>query len=133
MPTEVERILRLLLAAALGGIIGYQRAKAEKPVGMRDLMLICIGAALFTIVSNYGFGGTSADPSRVAAGVVTGIGFLGAGAIIRRHGGLLGGMTTAATVWVVAGIGLAAGSGMYLIAGLTAVVTFGILLIPHNR
>ncbi|MBI4304256.1 MAG: MgtC/SapB family protein [Chloroflexi bacterium] len=131
MPVELEMVLRLLLSAVLGGILGYQRWKAEKPVGLRDLILICTGSALFTIASISGF--ANADPSRVAAGIVTGIGFLGAGAIIRRGGGIVGGVTTAATIWVAAGIGLAAGAGQYLIAVVMTALTFVVLLLPHNR
>ena len=83
MGIEIEMILRLLLAAALGAAIGYQRERSGKPAGIRTHVLICVGAALFTIGSLYGFGAI-ADPARVAAGIVAGIGFLGAGAIIRR-------------------------------------------------
>src|SRR5512137_2356971 len=99
--------LRLLLAAVLGGIIGYQRERAGKPAGLRTHMLICIGATLFTLVSIYGFGSGS-DPARVAANIVTGIGFIGAGAIIfRSSDGYVLGLTTASTIWVAAGIGMA--------------------------
>ncbi len=130
MPIELEMVLRILLAMALGAIIGFQRGKAEKPAGMRDLILISTGAALFTVVSIEGFG---ADPARVAAGIVTGIGFLGAGAIIRRgEGGIVKGLTTAATIWMTAGIGLAAGAGMYIIAAVTTFLVLVILLLPHR-
>ncbi|GAI35037.1 unnamed protein product, partial [marine sediment metagenome] len=79
MPIELEMVLRLLMATALGAIIGYQRERAGKPVGLRTSVLVCLGAAVFTMASIYGFG-AAADPSRVAAGIVVGIGFLGAGA-----------------------------------------------------
>jgi len=121
-------VLRLLLAAALGAIIGYQRERAGKPAGLRTHVLICVGAALFTIASIYGFGG--ADPARVAAGIVTGIGFLGAGAIIRTREHLVG-LTTAASIWAVAAIGLAAGAGLYLISAVTTAVIMIVLLLPH--
>jgi putative Mg2+ transporter-C (MgtC) family protein len=86
MNTEVEIILRLLLAAALGAGIGYQRERANKPAGLRTHVLISLGSALFTVVSIFGFGG-GVDTARVAAGVVTGIGFIGAGVIFRGiHG-----------------------------------------------
>ncbi len=130
MPIEVEMVLRLLLAAALGAIIGYQRERAAKPAGLRTHVLICVGSALFTVASVYGFGGL-AESTRIAAGVVTGIGFLGAGAIIRREGGLVGGLTTAATIWMVAAIGLAAGAGLYLLSGVAAIIALIILLLPH--
>jgi len=131
MPIELEMVLRILLAVALGAIIGFQRGKAEKPAGMRDLVLICAGAALFTVVSIYGFG--VVDQARVAAGIVTGIGFLGAGAIIRRgEGGVVKGLTTAATIWVTAGIGLAAGAGMYILATVTTFLVLVVLLLPRR-
>ena len=123
-------VLRLLLAAALGAAIGYQRERAGKPAGLRTHVLICVGAALFTIASIYGFG-TAADPARVAAGIVAGIGFLGAGAIIRREGGVVEGLTTAATIWAVAAIGLTAGAGLYLTSAITAAIILIVLLLPH--
>ena len=130
MPIELEMALRLLLAAALGAAIGYQRERAQKPAGLRTHILIAAGAALFTIVSTYGFG-VEADPSRIAAGVVAGIGFIGAGAIIRREGGIVEGLTTAATIWAVAAIGLAAGAGMYIISVVTTAVMAIVLWLPH--
>ena len=130
MGIEVEMVLRLLLASALGAIIGYQRERAGKPAGLRTHVLICIGAALFTIASLYGFGAT-ADPARVAAGIVAGIGFLGAGAIIHREGGLVAGLTTAATIWAVAAVGLAAGAGLYLVSAVTTILILIVLLLPH--
>jgi len=130
MPIELEMVLRILMAAALGAIIGYQRERAGKPAGLRTHTLICIGAALFTIASLYGFGAV-ADPARVAAGIVAGIDFLGAGAIIRRGEGVIEGLTTAATIWAVAAIGLAAGAGLYLISAVTTAVILIILFLPH--
>ena len=130
MPIELEMVLRLLLASAMGAIIGYQRERASKPAGLRTHVLICVGAALFTIASLYAFGAT-ADPARVAAGIVAGIGFLGAGAIIRRDEGLVAGLTTAATIWAVAGIGLAVGAGLYLISAVTTAIVLIVLLLPH--
>ncbi len=131
MPVELEMVLRVLLATVLGGVIGFQRSKAEKPAGMRDIILICVGAALFTVVSIYGF--SIEDQARVAAGIVTGIGFLGAGAIIRRgEGGVVRGLTTATTIWVAAGIGMAAGAGMYIIASVTTLLVLLVLLIQRH-
>ena len=124
-----EMVLRLVLAVALGAVIGFQRERAGKPAGLRTNTLICLGAALFTIVSVSGF---SMDPARVAAGIVTGIGFLGAGAIImRREEGMVIGLTTAATIWAVAAIGLAVGLGMYLVAVVASALVLGILYLPH--
>jgi putative Mg2+ transporter-C (MgtC) family protein len=115
-----ESLLRLALAAALGGLIGIERELREREAGLRTHLLVALGSALFTIVSAYGFhaflaSGASvvrADPTRIAAQIVTGIGFLGAGAIIRQ-GLSVRGLTTAATLWVVAAVGLAAGAGYY--------------------
>ncbi|MFH1169325.1 MAG: MgtC/SapB family protein [Chloroflexota bacterium] len=129
MPAELEIVLRLLLAAILGAVIGFQRGKAGKPAGLRDHVLISVGSALFTVVSIYGFGG--ADAARIAAGVVTGIGFLGAGTIIRRGEGVVEGLTTAATIWVAAAIGLAAGAGLYLVSAAATAIILIVLLIPH--
>jgi putative Mg2+ transporter-C (MgtC) family protein len=130
MPIELEMVLRLLLATALGATIGYQREKAGKQAGVRTHVLISVGAALVGLISIYGFGGMS-DPSRVAAGVVVGVGFLGAGVILHRQGGIVAGLTTAATIWVVAGIGLASGVGLYIIAAVTAAIVLGVLIMPH--
>ena len=129
MGIELEMILRLLLAVALGAIIGYQRERAGKQAGLRTHILICVGAALFTVVSIYGFG--TADAARVAAGVVAGVGFLGAGAIIRGGEGIVAGLTTAATIWAVAAVGLAAGAGLYLVSTVATVLVFSVLFIPH--
>jgi len=116
LPLWLEMVLRLLLASASGAAIGYQRKRAGKPVGMRTYILITLGAALFTIVSVFGFAG-AVDPSRVAAGVVVGIGFIGAGVIFRGpRNGEVTGLTTAASMWAAAAVGLAVGSGLYLIS-----------------
>jgi len=131
MPIALEMVLRLLLAAALGAIIGYQREKAGKQAGMRTHVLISTGAALISLVSIYGFGAAS-DPSRVAAGVVVGVGFLGAGVILHRQGGIVAGLTTAATIWVMAGIGLAAGAGLYITAAVAAAIVLGVLMMPRG-
>jgi putative Mg2+ transporter-C (MgtC) family protein len=132
MPIALEMVLRLLLAAALGAAIGYQRERAGKQAGIRTHVLISTGAALISLVSIYGFGAAS-DPSRVAAGVVVGVGFLGAGVILHHQGGIVAGLTTAATIWVMAGIGLAAGAGLYIIAVVAAAIVFGVLIMPRWR
>ncbi len=131
MPIELEMTLRLLLAAVLTGIIGFQRERAGKPVGLRTHALIGLGAALFTMTGIFGFKG--GDPARISAGLVTGIGFLGAGAILHRSGGVIEGLTTAATIWLVAAIGLAVGVGMYLISSVATVVSLGVLYLPHPK
>ena len=126
-------ILRLLLAAALGAGIGYQRERAGKAAGLRTHILISAGAALFTLASMYGFSG-AVDPSRVAAGVVVGVGFIGAGVIFRGAAGEeVAGLTTAATIWITAAIGLAAGAGLYLISAVATAISAGILMIPKIR
>jgi len=131
---ELEMILRLLLAVALGAGIGYQRERAGKAVGVRTHILVSAGAGIFTLVSIYGFGGTTVDISRVAAAVVVGVGFIGAGVIFRgARGEEVAGLTTAATIWVTAAIGLAAGAGMYLISVIATAVIAGILLLPKIR
>ncbi len=130
MTIELEMILRVLLAAALGAVIGYQRAIAGKPAGVRTHSLIAIGAALFTVASALGF--PDADPTRISAGIVSGIGFLGAGAIIRREGGLVGGLTTAASIWMVAALGLTAGMGLYVIAVAGGAIVLVVLLVPSK-
>ena len=122
-------LLRIVLAGALGGAIGVERELREREAGLRTHMLVAIGAALFTLVSAYGFSefhfsnasGITYDPTRIAAQVVTGIGFLGAGAIIRQ-GLSVRGLTTAASMWVVAAIGIATGAGYYSAAVITTVV-----------
>lgn len=132
MPAELEMVLRLLMAAVLGAAIGFQREKVGKQAGLRTHTLIGLGSALFTLVSLYGFG-IGADITRVAAGVVIGIGFLGGGVILHRSGGMVVGLTTATTIWVVAGLGLAAGTGMYIMAAVAAVIVLLVLLLPHNE
>src|SRR5581483_4212245 len=128
-------LLRLAVAAGLGGAIGFERELRERQAGLRTHLVVSVGSALFTIVSAYGFreflvsGGSvvRADPTRIAAQIVSGIGFLGAGAIIRQ-GLSVRGLTTAATLWLVAGIGMASGAGYYdgaVIATLGALITLG--------
>jgi len=119
------------MAAAAGGLIGFERERAEKPAGFRTHLLVCIGATLLTVSSMYGFSGF-ADPSRVAAGVAVGVGFLGAGTIIRHEAGVIG-LTTAASIWVVAAIGLAFGTGLYLPGALVTLVTLVALRFPGQR
>ena len=124
-----EVLLRVVLAGVLGGAIGFEREIREREAGLRTHMLVAVGAALFTLVSAYGWHdfhfssrtGVTYDPTRIAAQIVTGIGFLGAGAIIRQ-GLSVRGLTTAASLWVVAAIGLASGAGYYSAAVITTVV-----------
>lgn len=124
--SNYELVIRLLLAAALGGVIGAERELRQKSAGFRTNILIAIGSALFTIGSLTL--SPQADPTRIAAQIVTGIGFLGAGAIIRTHSGVHG-LTTAATVWVNAALGVAAGGGLYRLAILGGAITLSVLLV----
>lgn len=123
----VDLVLRLLVAAGLGAAIGIERELRQKPAGLRTNILIAVGSALFTVMSVVlaREGGT---PDRIAAQVVTGIGFLGAGAIL-RHGTTIHGMTTAATIWVNAAVGMAAGAGQLGMATAATVVTLVVLAV----
>lgn len=116
---------RLLLAAGLGAAVGLEREYRQKPAGLRTNILIALGSALFTILS-ISMGHESGTADRIAAQIVTGIGFLGGGAIL-RSGNTVHGMTTAATIWVNAAIGVAAGMGQYTLATATAVLTLVVL------
>ena len=110
--------LRLIAAMVLGGVIGIEREFRSKDAGFRTHFLVALGSALFTVVSQYGFGIDLKDSSRVAAQVVSGIGFLGAGTIIFQKN-MVRGLTTAAGLWVTAAIGLACGTGLYVVAAIT--------------
>ena len=126
MDMILEITLRLFVALLLGGVIGIEREYRSKEAGFRTHFLVALGSALFCIVSQYGFGFDLKDSSRVAAQVVSGIGFLGAGTIIFQKNAVRG-LTTAAGLWVTAAIGLACGTGMYIAAGIaTAMVLFGL-------
>jgi putative Mg2+ transporter-C (MgtC) family protein len=123
MLSELEVVLRLILSAVIGGAIGIEREASNRPAGFRTHILVSVGSTLIMLVSAYGMG-EGADPARLAAQVVSGIGFLGAGTILRT-GNHIKGLTTAASLWVCAGIGLAIGAGFYL----GGVVTAAIVLI----
>jgi putative Mg2+ transporter-C (MgtC) family protein len=132
-----EVLLRIFVAAALGGAIGLERELRERQAGLRTHLVVSVGSALFTLVSAYGFSSFDGkvDPTRIAAQIVSGIGFLGAGAIIRQ-GLSVRGLTTAASLWLVAAIGMAAGAGYWdgaLIATLGALITLGPLRIVAFR
>lgn len=128
-PAGFESFLRVVLAAALGGAIGLEREYRRKPAGLRTNILIALGSALFAVLSE-NIGAAGGSPDRIAAQVVTGIGFLGAGAIL-RHGDNVQGLTTAATIWVNAAIGMAAGFGAYGLAiGSTITTVIVLALLP---
>lgn len=124
--SDLTVILNLLIAFVLGGIVGWLREKQGKTAGLRTHILVCVGSALFTLISaDMMLKSGIADPGRIAAGVVAGIGFIGAGTIVQARGSVRG-ITTASSIWAVAAIGMAAGSGFYvgavaatIIAGLT--------------
>ena len=125
---QIEILSRLLMAALLGSVIGFERERLNWAAGLRTHMLVCVGACLMMLVSAYGFSDVLGqnnvvlDPSRIAAQVVSGIGFLGAGSILLR-GEVVRGLTTAASLWSVAGVGLAVGGGMYTAAiGATVII-----------
>ncbi len=119
-------MVRIVVAVILGGLIGLERELRDKPVGFRTIVLICVGACVFTILSQV-VGGADQDSTRIAAQIVTGIGFLGAGAILRDRANVLG-LTTAATIWAVASIGMAVGFGHLPLAVLGTVVILVALL-----
>jgi putative Mg2+ transporter-C (MgtC) family protein len=117
-------ILRLVVAAVLGGIIGLERELRHKPAGLRTNIFICFGAAMFTVLSDHLAGGFGGDHTRVAAQIIPGIGFIGAGSILHARGSVTG-LTTAATLFVVASVGMATGGGLYI----TAIFATGVILI----
>ena len=132
---KLATLVRLMLAATLGGLIGLERELKAKPAGLRTTLLICVGAALFTelsldlaMLAASGGDALRADPARLAAQIIPGIGFIGAGAIL--HGrNKVSGLTTAATLWVVTAIGIAVGSGAYVEAIVTTLMVLGTLLL----
>jgi len=131
-----ELIARLILAAVLGAVLGYERESRSKTAGLRTHTLVALGAATFTVAGSAGFESGNVDPSRLAAGVITGIGFIGAGTIL-RSGLRVTGLTTAATLWMAGALGVAAAAGLYAIsisAGAIALVSLLILeLIRPSR
>ncbi|MBN2589899.1 MAG: MgtC/SapB family protein [Sedimentisphaerales bacterium] len=120
--------LRVLSAAILGAIIGLEREFHHKPAGLRTNILICIGAAVFTIISKQMATGSNDSFTRIAAQIVTGVGFIGAGAIIQDRGGIHG-LTTAATIWLVSSIGMACGAGLYKLAIFTTFIAIFVLIV----
>jgi len=123
---QAELALRLLAGLALGAIIGFERELHRQPAGFRTHSLVSLGAALFAIISAYGYGGANIDPTRITAQIVSGIGFIGAGTILQSRGRVRG-LTTAASLWSVAAIGTAAGTGLYILAVLGTVLILVVL------
>ena len=131
MLNELEFLISILIAVILGFAIGYERKLRFKEAGIRTHTIVCAGSALIMVVSKYGFGDSvEADASRVAAQIVSGIGFLGAGIIIyRKHE--IHGLTTAAGVWATSGVGMAAGAGLYIVAAGSTVIIIAIQCLFH--
>lgn len=135
---ELGHCFRILLAAACGGFLGYERKIRRKEAGVRTHIIVALTAALVMVVSKYGFAdvleipGMGVDPSRMAANIITGISFLGAGVIFVKEVSVRG-LTTAAGLWATAGIGLAVGSGLYLLGIFTTAVLFIMQLVLHNK
>lgn len=125
---DIDVFTRLLVAGLLGAIIGLERELTGKEAGLRTMILICVGAALFTEMSQVLGAAQSGDPTRIASNIVTGIGFLGAGTILHQ-GATVKGLTTAATIWVAAAVGMAAGAGDYVRAAGTTVLVL-LILVP---
>ncbi|WP_273333834.1 MgtC/SapB family protein [Dictyoglomus turgidum] len=120
-------LLRFILSTLFSGVIGWEREKEEKPAGLRTHILVSLGSTLFMIVSAYAFPGNG-DPGRIAAQVVTGIGFIGAGTILRT-GFTVKGLTTAASIWAVSGIGLSVGAGLYFPAFIATIFIIVVLVL----
>jgi putative Mg2+ transporter-C (MgtC) family protein len=129
--TQIDLALRLTIGLALGAVIGFEREFHRQPAGFRTHSLVALGAALFTIVGAYAFDGPGADPTRVAAQIVTGIGFIGAGTILQYRGQIRG-LTTAASLWSVAAIGMTAGAGLIVLAVVGTVLVLIILSILNR-
>ncbi len=128
MMLEIELLLRLLLATGLGALLGVERESVHEPAGLRTHMMISLAACLITITSIEYFNLPGTDTSRIAAGIVLGVGFIGAGAIMNRREDIKG-ITTAASIWMVAALGLSVGAGNYILSIATAVIVFFILRI----
>jgi putative Mg2+ transporter-C (MgtC) family protein len=130
MNPYVDQALRLLVAAVLGGLVGYDRERLRKAAGLRTNILVSLGAAGFTLAAGaFVTEGSGADPTRIVTGVATGIGFLGAGSILRDKEGHVEGVTTAAGIWVVGAIGVACGGGFYVIAATITLLALFILAV----
>ncbi len=136
--SQLEFLLRILIAAICGGAIGYERKNRLKEAGVRTHLIVCLAAALMMLISKYGFydilgrNGFGLDPSRIAAQIVSGVGFLGAGMIfIRRQE--VSGLTTAAGIWATAGVGMALGAGLYLLGIVAAVIIIVVQILLHKN
>ncbi len=134
-PTELTCLINILLALILGFFIGFERKSRSKEAGIRTHAIVCLGSALMMVVSKYGFidlEGINSDPARIAAQIVTGIGFLGAGMIVYKRRSVHG-LTTAAGVWATAGIGMACGAGLYVMSIGSAILLIGAQYFFHSK
>ncbi len=127
---QLELGLRLLVAGLLGGLIGLERERRGQDAGLGTFAMVTLGACVFSIVSDIVFDAASSDNTRIASGVVEGIGFLGAGIILHGRGGISG-LTTAATLWASASVGMLVGYGLYVLAALTAAAVLIILMVRY--
>lgn len=127
-PADLRMVIRISVAFLLGAVIGYERESIHRPAGLRTHMLVAAGSAAFSVASLEAFQleGTTRDPGRIAAQIVTGVGFLGAGTIFRTRS-TVSGLTTAASIWLVAAVGMLAGAGLYLVAVFTTLGGFATL------
>lgn len=131
--TQLHMVLNVIIAFILGAFIGWERERHGREAGIRTFAAISVGACVFGLISIHGveyFGTGTADPTRIASNVVVGVGFLGAGVIFRRDGNRVAGLTTAATLWSTASIGLAVAFHMYVVATLVTFITFLMLWLP---
>jgi putative Mg2+ transporter-C (MgtC) family protein len=127
MSPIVSEVEKLVIAAVLGGLIGLEREHKHRPAGLRTNLFICVGAAMYTLLSDHLATVTTGDHTRIAAQIIPGIGFIGAGSIIHARGDLITGITSAATLFVVASIGMAVGGGAYMIAVFATALILGVL------
>ncbi len=124
---SLDIVIKLVVAIFLAGIVGWQREKTKTPAGLRTHMLVALGATVFTVIA-YELGLGAIDTTRITAGIVTGVGFLGAGTIIHQSDTVRG-LSTAASIWTVAAVGMAVGYGMYFLAVVGSILTFLILML----
>jgi putative Mg2+ transporter-C (MgtC) family protein len=128
LTNQIDLALRLTVGLVLGAAVGFERELRSQPAGFRTHSVVALGSAIFTVVSAYAFAGPGSDPTRIAAQIVTGIGFIGAGTILQSRGHIRG-LTTAASLWAVAGIGMAAGAALYGVALVGTLLILIVLLV----